>query len=157
MLRSPEGDGISGEEFRIHYDQKQEFNLSLGKFSSIFLETAHPLLIDYLEPNYRVDLGSYVEDKKLFRSILQSLAMEIFEGWRSFETYLNMPLDAFLSERYGILMFAPKTFAMKVVEESAKVGIKLYAKQPSEPASSPEVLLFDRSYVIANGFKVEPL
>jgi hypothetical protein len=161
VLRSPEGDGISEEEeeeeFRIHYDRKQEFNLSLGKFSSIFLETAHPLLIDYLEPNYRVDLGCYVEDKTKFRSILQSVTIEIFDGWRSFESYLNMPLDEFLRERYGILMFAPRTFATKVVEESGTVGIKLYAIPISLPTSSPEVLIFDRSYVIANGFKVEPL
>jgi hypothetical protein len=157
IVLASDRDSVSEEKIRIHYDQKREFNLSLGRFSSISHATEHPLLIDYLEPKCSVELGCYVEDKEQFCSLLESIAMKIFDGWRSFESYLNMPLDQFLTERYGILMFAPKSFATVVVEESAKIGIKLSAKQLSDPEGSPEVLILDRRFVIADGFKVQQL
>lgn len=145
------------ENFRIHYLGKREFLLNKGKFTRLQLIQEHPLLLDYIEPIVNVHLVSNVSDKQKFREELKSLAYQIFGEWRSFEDYLNMPLDKFLEKSYGILMSAPKTFAEAVVQMAEKDDIKLIIHDYDKKTDKPFVIFFGEGYVIADDFKVEAL
>jgi len=145
------------EKFRIHYLGKREFLLNKGKVARLQLFQEHPLLLNYIEPIVTVHLASVVSDKQKFREELESLAYQIFGEWRSFEDYLNMPLDKFLEKSYGILMSAPKTFAEAAVQMAEKDNIKLIIHDYDKEIDKPLVIFFDEGYVIADDFKVEAL
>ena len=145
------------EKFRIHYLGKREFSLNEGKFTRLQLFQEHPLLLNYLEPIVTIHLASFVSDKETFREELETLAQHFFGQWRSFEDYLNMPLNSFLEKNYGILMAAPKTFAEAVVQMAERNGIKLIIHNYDKKTTNPFVILFDENYVIADDFKIESL
>jgi len=96
-------------------------------------------------------------NKEKFRSELEAIAYQIFNGWRSFEDYLNMPLDKFLEKSYGILMSAPKTFAESVVQMAERDNVKLIIHDYCKQTANPFVICFDENYVIADDFRVEAL
>ena len=117
----------------------------------------HPLLLNYTEPIITIHLASFVNDKKRFHKELETLTQHFFGQWRSFEDYLNMPLDNFLEKSYGILMSAPKNFAEAVVQMAERDGIKLVIHDYDKKTINPFVILFDENYVIADNFEVETL
>jgi hypothetical protein len=148
----------SQNKFRIHFRGKREFLLDKGKFTQLQLFDKHPLLIDYIDPVVPIHLASAVTDKQKFREELEFVTNQFFNGWRSFEEYLNMPLDKFLEKSYGILMSAPQTFAEAVVQMAERNGIKLIVhKYDKDETIKPSVILFDKYYVIADEFKYEIL
>jgi len=144
-------------KFRIHFRGKREFSLNKGRFTKFQLFEKHPLLINFIEPMVTVHLASYVSNKEKFRSELEAIAYQIFNGWRSFEDYLNMPLDKFLEKSYGILMSAPKTFAESVVQMAERDNVKLIIHDYYKQTANPFVICFDENYVIADDFRVEAL
>lgn len=145
------------KKFRIQYIGKREFSLSESKFTQLQLFQEHPLLLNFIEPIVTIHLASFVSDKEKFRKRLEALAHHFFGQWRSFEDYLNMPLDNFLEKSYGILMSAPKNFAEAVVQMAERDSIKLIIHDYDKKTISPFLILFDDNYVIADDFKIESL
>jgi hypothetical protein len=143
------------DKFRIHFRGKREFSLGKSKFAHLQLFEEHPLLIDYIDPIVRVHIASSVSDKQKFREELESVANQVFGGWRSFESYLIMPLDKFLEKSYGVLMSTSKTFGEAVVQMAERIGVKLIIHKGYEQKGKPCVIFFDDCYVIADDFKVE--
>jgi hypothetical protein len=149
--------GDSRNNIRIHYSGKREFSLNKGKFTSMQIFHDHPILIDHIDQSACVSMASGVANKEKFRKVLETAAKDVFGGWRSFESYLNMPLDIFLEKDYGILMFAPLTYAKAVVEMAEAMGVKLILTEGQEQTGRPHVIFFDEWYVIADDFRVHYL
>ena len=145
------------QNIRVHFRGKREFSLGKGKFSSLQLFDEHPLLIDYNEPIVRVHLASAVDDKQKFREELEHAANQVFDGWRSFERYLIMPLDKFLEKSYGVLVSAPKSFAEAVVKAGERSDVKLVLHEGYDQKGKWHVLLLDDWYVVADSFRTELL
>lgn len=147
----------SQNKIRIHFSGKREFSLRKGKFTSMHIFDDHPLLIDHIDSIASVHLASAVGDKEKFRNGLETVANDIFCGWRSLESYLNMPLDVFLEKDYGILMFVPITYAKAAVEMAEAIGVKLILRDLRKQEGNPRVIFFDERYVIADDFRVQYL
>ena len=146
---------MNGETYRINYHGKREFQLVQNRFDSISLHAEHPLLMDYLEPSVPVHLASAVDDKTRFRGLLEEAAVKVFEGWRSLDRYLNLPLETFLEKPYGLLMTAPRTFAELVAGSARSMGVRLFLHEGCTRSDNPKVLIMDSDFVIANEFGVE--
>jgi hypothetical protein len=146
---------VGRRTIRIHYLSKREFVLDTGKFTKMQVFDEHPLLIDHIDPIFSIHLASGVSDKAKFRNGLATIAQEIFGRCRTYENYLNMPLDEFLAKNYGILMYAPKTYAEAVVEMAEKIGVNLILRSRREQDGSPSVILFDEKFVVADDFRIQ--
>ncbi len=146
---------VNRDTYRINYHGKREFLLGIDRFDSISVHTEHPLLMDYLEPNVPVHLASKVDDKSRFREVLEETTTKVFGGWRSYERYLNLPLETFLEKPYGLLMTAPKTFAEFLANSAGDIGVRLILHKGHRPNGNPKVLIIDADYVIADEFVVE--
>lgn len=146
---------FSPQKIRIHFRGKREFSLGKGKFSSFQMFDEHPLLIDYNEPIVRVHLASAVDDKQKFREELEHAANQVFDGWRSFERYLTMPLDKFLEKSYGVLVSAPKSFAEVIVKAGERCNMKFVLHEGYDRKGKWHILLLDDWYVIADSFRTE--
>jgi len=149
-------------KFRIHFNKKYEFSLERGRFNQLQLLDEHPLLLDYVEPIVRVQLISAVADVAKIKEAAQRTAFEVFNKWRSISEYTLMPLDTFLAKSYGVLMEAPRSFAVKLVEDVNREGeiLRLGESSPKAAGSKfypPRVLLLDDHYVIAERFWVQVL
>lgn len=157
IVYSFEPETFSSQKIRVHFRGKREFSLGKGKFSSLQLFDEHPLLIDYNEPIVRVHLASAVDDKQKFREELEHAANQVFDGWRSFERYLTMPLDKFLEKSYGVLVSAPKSFAEAVIKAGERSDVELVLREGYDQKGKWCVLLFDDWFVIAESFRTELL
>lgn len=142
--------------YRIHYQRKHEFSVHAGGFTSIQLTAKHPLLFEYIEPKFSLQLVSEVGDKPRFLSELNKAANIVFNGWRSADAYSFMPIEEFIKENYGILMIAPKTFATAVLKVADHCDVKLAVDEGQPPAEPlAKLLFFDSMYVIADDFHVQ--
>jgi hypothetical protein len=143
---------------RVHYDHKHEVNVQNRLFKSLSHETDHPLLLEYTEHIYPVQLVSEVKDKVCFLEQLSEAAADVFGIWRPANAYCFIPPQNFIERSYGILMEAPRSYVDAVISRAATCGVTLIAgkaQNPREP--SAKVLLMDEMYVIADGFRVEQL
>lgn len=144
--------------YRIHYHGKREFQFVDDSFSKVIVFTAHPLLLDYIEPMMPVHLVSHVEDKAKFRELLDEACEEVFSGWRSVDRYLNMPLDEFLEKPYGLLMTAPGSFAKLVAERAESfLDVRLIVHKGYMKDGHPKALVIDDNFVVADEFTAEVL
>lgn len=152
-------DGMS--RFRIHYVGKREVNIKPGKFKTLHILEDHPLLLQYVETNETIYLGSKVKEKQKFISLLEDAAVEHFEGWRTLYSYVNPwfanRLEEFLDGGFGILIEAPRSFAQKVISIAKSVGVDLHTR-PGNVSNRPlQLLLMDKYFTIAAGFRVDKL
>lgn len=145
----------SEKQYRIHFDHKQEFGLDQICFRSISLFEDHPLLLDYQEPTVDVHLDGLVSRKQSFAKSLDDLCQEVFDGWRGYEHYLNLPLDTFLERPYGLLLTGPKSFADRVIEIAPEFNVQLFIRNKRKPKGIFKTFLFDEMYVIAKDFRIE--
>ncbi|MDI1241105.1 MAG: hypothetical protein PSX80_04205 [bacterium] len=144
------------ELYRIHFDNKQEFNLELKVVESICVTEKHWLLLEYGDEIVDVHLDGFVENQVAFEEDLNSASMETFLGWRSPEHYLNMPLRKFLEKPYGLLMTAPESFANRVIKLGPTFGVDLFIRNVRKPKGAFKVLLMDDLFVVAKEFRIEP-
>jgi hypothetical protein len=144
-------------KIRIHFRGKRELSLKKGKFSSMQISDNHPLLIDHIDPIASVHLASGIADKEKFGDELETVVKDIFGGWRSLEDYLNMPLNIFFEKDFGILMFAPITYAEAAIEMAEAMGVKLTIRGLRKQEGNPRVIFFDEHYIIAEDFRVQYL
>jgi|GEM_PF-6377541 len=142
-------------QYRVHFDQKQEFRLERKTFSRISVTSGHPLLIDYDEVTVDVHLSGMVERKSEFADALESTALHTFGNWRSYDRYLNISLDRFLERTYGVLMTAPESFANKVVDLAPFFAVTLFPRNERAPKGEFKVLLMDELYVVARDFRFQ--
>src|SRR6476661_6415694 len=77
--------------FRIHFENKHEFKLQAIEVKSLRLEIDHPLLLQYHQPIYPLQLVSEVTDKACFLNQLNAATNEVFHGWRQAVDYCFMP------------------------------------------------------------------
>lgn len=148
---------LADGKFRINYVIKREFSLQPEKFEQFRYLEEHPLLINYVDPIVSVHLASHVPDSEKFKKDLIRAATDFFEGWRSFESYMSMPLDKFLEKDFGILMTGPRSFAEAVVGVGQRNEVELVIRDGSGQDAKSKVILFDNMYVIADDFQVENL
>jgi len=145
--------------YRIHFHHKRDFALARGIFTSVSLVDEHPLLFEYTEPFKDIYLASPIGDKQKFITDLRFAAMQVFDGWRTLERYLNpMPLDELLGKRYGLLMSAPSSFAQHVMLVAEERGIELNMLEATKVhREKPRALLLDAWHVVAEKFSAELL
>ena len=144
--------------FRIHYENKREFQLKARKTKSISLELDHPLLLQYHQPTCSLQLVSEVTDKDCFLRQLTAATNVIFQGWRQALDYCFMPPEKFIERSFGILMVAPKPYADVVVEKAEACGVRLLPGKLGKPtAPQAKALLMDEMYVIADNFRLEEM
>jgi hypothetical protein len=144
--------------YRIRFQNKSEFFLAKGRFTSLILSDRHPLLVEYTEPFMDIYLASLIGERQNFIADLEFASTQIFGGWRSLARYLNpqMSLDELLTKGFGLLMSAPLSFAklvMGVAEMKGVVLNMLEGHKPSKP--NARVLLLDTWYVVADSFSAE--
>ncbi len=141
--------------YRVHFDQKQEFQLEKRTFTRVSITDKHPLLIDYDEVRMDVHLSGMVKEKGEFTDALQRVALDNFGTWRTYDRYMNVPLDQFLERSYGVLMTAPASFANSVVELATDFEVSLFLRNESPPKGEFKVLLLDDLFVIAKDFRFQ--
>ena len=143
--------------YRIHFDYKQEFNLDRKVVETTCIAEKHPLLLDYSDETVDIHLDGFVENQDAFEEALNSASMESFNGWRSPERYLNMPLGTFLEKPYGLLMTAPESFASRVIKLGPTFGVNLFIRNTRKPKGAFKVLLMDDLFVVAKEFRIESI
>lgn len=143
------------ELYRIHFDNKQEFNLERKVVETICVTEKHPLLLEYGDEIVDVHLDGFVENQVAFEEALNRASMETFRGWRSPKHYLNMPLRSFLEKRYGLLMTAPESFANRVIKLGPIFGVDLFIRNARKPKGAFKVLMMDDLFVVAKEFRIE--
>ncbi|MBX3321036.1 MAG: hypothetical protein KF890_14225 [Nitrospira sp.] len=145
----------SGERWRIHFLNKVEFGFSESPYSTLTVSDNHPLLAQYSEPWFELYFLGIPNDPEVVTTAMASAVAEATEGWRRFDNYVNR--SAPLSGGYGSLMRAPQTVIQAVEAVLANTGAKTKTIDCTRPAYSYQVLLLDKSFVIAEDFRFEPL
>lgn len=147
----------TSEKFRIHFIGKKELRIRKQKFENANLVDGHPLLLKYGEETYDLHIDGFVADKNEFSNRLKQVCLEVFGDWREVEHFLNMDLNKFLENRYGILLTGPKSFVNKVLELATEFEIEMFLRNRRSRSGAYSCLLLDRCYVIAERFRIEEL
>ena len=158
-LRDAEGE-FTVAAYRIHYLKKLEFSLLGGQFRRIALERDHPLGLDYVEPHQGIYFYGSPDDAHGFLCALDEAVRSVFQGWRALDRYLNpcFRSDAALGRaRAGRLLVGPRSLVREVVPLAEQHGMRFQVFDCcAGDRSSPWVLLLDRMFVVAEGFRAEP-
>ena len=143
--------------YRIHFDNKQEFNLDRKVVETVRIAERHPLLLDYSDEIVDVHLDGIVQDQDAFLEALYGASVEVFDGWRSHEHYLNIPLVTFFEKPYGLLMTAPVSFANQVIKLGQIFGVRMFVRNSRKANGAFKVLLIDDLFVVAKEFRFESI
>lgn len=141
----------AGEHWRIHFLEKVEFSFVASSYSAPNLTDSHPLLTHYSEPWLEPYFLGTPKQPDALTSVAAAAVAKATGGWRCYEDYANPAAP--LSGSYGLLMKAPQTVVDVVRAELAKSGVSESTIASARPVHAYRVLLFDKSFVIAEGFR----
>lgn len=144
-----------GGRWRIHFLDKVEFGFTLSPYSNITVSDNHPLLAQYTEPWFELYFLGTPNRPDVVTSAVAAAVVGATKDWRRFEEYVNPAAP--LSSGYGSLMRAPQTVIRAVEEVLANSGVKTKTIDCARQTHPYRVLLLDRSFVIAEDFRFEPL
>ncbi|HEU5408455.1 MAG TPA: hypothetical protein VFU48_11855, partial [Nitrospira sp.] len=144
-----------GERWRIHFLDKVEFGFTQSSYSNLTLLDNHPLLTQYTEPWFELYFLGAPTPPDTVTSAVAGAVVEATEGWRRYEDYVNPAAP--LSSGYGLLMRAPQTVIQSAETVLAKNGVKTKKIDCARVGHPYRILLFDKSFVIAEEFRFEPL
>jgi hypothetical protein len=160
VLSTPE------QRYRIEYLEKAEACLKPGMRGSLISCSAHPLLLSYNSRLVEVYVNSRPQDADGLLTEIRERIEAVFQGWRDWRCVLSgkgnageVQLRQNLLDGSGLLLpGAPALVAQAVIEACTEYGALTYVRGDIENmlpvTSSFHLLLIDKGYVIAKGFRV---
>ncbi len=147
-------DGVS----RVHFIAKSEADFVHRFVSSFVIEANHPLLMNYISGWSHVFTTSAAVNAGAVLRRVDEAIRGITEGWRSLTSYRTED-DAFsvLSASCGSLMTAPEPVCSVVSTVLESEGIRFNLISAHAALGSHHVLVADKSWVIAESFRIEEL
>jgi hypothetical protein len=137
---------------------KAEFWFVGTEFESATLTSDHAVLLDHLEAVDELFVSSQAEDPDALLLELDRLAGVHFGGWRPLGGYLNQgyPSRRILTEGYGMLLRAPRSFADRCTTVLKSAGVRVDELFRGRiPEASKRALVLGRNFVVAEGFVFE--
>lgn len=146
--------------FRVHFIGKVEAHCDAEHYARTDLLEDHPLLVDHREPETPLFISSRAADPDRTLSRLDDVTRSFFHGWRPLVRYLNpdYPSRTLLAEGHGLLLRGPASYVAACSEIVAAEGVRVDPVVPLTVDTRPlAALCFDRSYVVAAGFRFDAL
>jgi hypothetical protein len=162
VLSTPE------QRYRIEYLEKAEACLKPGMRGPLISYSAHPLL-SYNSRLAEVYINSRPQDADGLLTEIRERIEGVFQGWRDWRCVLSgrgnageVQLRQNLLDGSGLLLpGAPAIVAQAVIEACTEYGASTYVRGDIEntlPVTpSFHLLLIDKGYVIAKGFRATEL
>lgn len=152
-----EARAATGALYRAHFRDKAEATVVAPEYAGVELLSRHPLLVDHTESWQSVYFRGTPLHPRALADRLGAVVQAASDGWRDLSTYAGRPHDVerFLRAGYGCLMRAPRSVCAVVAAALEDAGISTSILADARAPQALRVLLFGRSYVIANRFVFE--
>ena len=145
--------------WRLHFLTKREFAFVATECDSIEFFEHHPLLEEYRQEQASLMVYSKVAEHEVLLGRLRQMTLGHFDGWRTLDRYLNpgCPAERILADGFGLLLRGPESLVRAAGEVLLSERVACRVELSSAPPRASTILLFGRSYVIAEAFKFEQL
>lgn len=147
-----------GTKLRVHFEGKMESQFQSSRFENAMVYSQHPLLVEYLEPWVELSFKGIPPDPQAVAAAVEAMVEGMSQGWRASRRYVNaqLPFDDLLRAGGGVLWVGPASYGMAAASILQQAGVWVGKQARTRVAVKPEVLVLDRSYVVANSFRIEP-
>lgn len=136
---------------------KREFCFKTRGFAAMLIRDEHPLLLDYQMSWTELSFKGTPSDSEGLVIELSDLIHKLSQGWRALPRYLNnliITIDL-LQSGGGVLWRGPEIYGTAIASSLEGWGLRVGTRRLREPLSNVEIMLLDRSYVVAESFSSE--
>jgi hypothetical protein len=145
----------SGTHWRIHFRGKLEMRFRCPDFASVELFHSHPILVNHVEPWCDVYFKGHPADPGDLEDALAKTTHRVTEGWRDVAEYRNAAAP--FSGGYGLAVRAPTSLGRAAEADMIRALLSTSSICSGTQSKRCVVLVFDKSYVVAERFRFEEL